>query len=151
MSDSVHSPKHYQGRGGLEAIDAIEAAFGLDGHAPTAMKYILRHQAKGRPAEDLAKAKWYVDRLIAAKGRAARQPALSFDRFGAIADAFAISLCVREALILLLDAVACADEREYRSRLRDASRALGVAIVSASRRAQGAPDGEAGHPKAQTK
>jgi Protein of unknwon function (DUF3310) len=135
MSDSVHSPKHYQGRGGLEAIDAIEAAFGLEGHAPTALKYILRHKAKGRPAEDLAKARWYVDRLIAAKGRCPRQPALSFDRFAVLADAFEVSLAAREALILLLDAVACADERDYRSRLRDASRALGVAIVSASCRA----------------
>lgn len=62
MTDSVNSPDHYTA-GGIEAIDVIEAKQ-LGFATGNAVKYILRHQFKGRPLEDLRKARWYLDRRI---------------------------------------------------------------------------------------
>ena len=64
----VDHPDHYT-QGGIECIDAIKAATtGLDGYegALTAnvIKYIWRWKIKNG-AEDLKKARWYIDRLIA--------------------------------------------------------------------------------------
>ena len=128
MADLVNSPAHYQGRGGLEAITAIEATFDLAGHGPTVMKYILRHRRKGRPAEDLAKARWYVDRLICARGRLARLPAMRLDAMAHIADVFDLDGPARDALMFLFDAVSAHAEDRYRADLRNASQALGRAI-----------------------
>ena len=61
--DMVNNPPHYQTESGLEAIDVIEA-FGLDYHTGNATKYILRAGRKGNSIEDLAKARWYLDRRI---------------------------------------------------------------------------------------
>jgi hypothetical protein len=64
VSDNVDHPPHYQS-GGLEAIDVIEA-FKLDFCTGNAVKYLLR-AGKKDPAkfiEDLAKAKWYIERAI---------------------------------------------------------------------------------------
>lgn len=61
--DPVNHPPHYR-RGGLEAIDVIEA-FGLGFHLGNAVKYILRAGHKGDTVEDLEKARWYIDREIA--------------------------------------------------------------------------------------
>lgn len=66
MSDEVNHPQHYQ-RGGLEVIDVIEAFTDhpddfLKGNV---LKYLLRAGHKGDETEDLAKAAWYLDRLIA--------------------------------------------------------------------------------------
>jgi hypothetical protein len=128
MTDLVHSPPHYRTAAGIEAIDVIEAVSGLEFHLPTAVKYILRHQAKGRPAEDLAKAKWYVDRILTKKGLPARQPALAFDHFAVAADAFGLTGAAREALIHILDALATrADDRRWAC-LRSASACLDTAI-----------------------
>lgn len=67
-NDPVRRPGHYTG-GKVECIEAIEAAFGerdLMGFCEgNAMKYLWRHDKKGHPVEDLQKAKWYIDRLIA--------------------------------------------------------------------------------------
>ena len=63
--DPINSPAHYK-RGGMESIDVIEA-FDLGFCLGNAVKYILRAGHKGGPekrAEDLAKAKWYIEREL---------------------------------------------------------------------------------------
>ena len=59
---SVNHPKHYN-TGKIEVIDAIEEwNMGFcDGNV---IKYVARHRHKGKPIEDLKKAKWYLERLI---------------------------------------------------------------------------------------
>jgi len=59
---NVNHPKHYN-TGKIEVIDAIEAwEMGFcDGNV---IKYVARHKHKGKPIEDLEKAKWYLERLI---------------------------------------------------------------------------------------
>ena len=59
---SVDHPKHYNA-GKIEVIDAIEEwNMGFcDGNV---IKYVARHKHKGKPIEDLKKAKWYLERLI---------------------------------------------------------------------------------------
>lgn len=64
MNDAVNSPKHYKA-GGVECIDVIEA-LGLGYRLGNCMKYIWRADSKGKRLEDLKKARWYLDREIAA-------------------------------------------------------------------------------------
>ena len=68
--DAVNHPAHYT-HGGVECIDAIEAATGGDGFAGycagNVIKYLFRYRFKGG-VEDLKKARWYIDRLIEYKG-----------------------------------------------------------------------------------
>lgn len=66
--DYVNHPPHYT-RGGIECIQAIEAAtVGLEGpeaySTGAAIKYLWRWKWKNG-TEDLQKARWYIDRLIA--------------------------------------------------------------------------------------
>lgn len=61
--EMVNHPAHYSGRGGLEAIDVIEA-FGLGFRLGNAVKYILRCGKKDAPIQELKKARWYIDREI---------------------------------------------------------------------------------------
>ena len=62
MSYNVNNPKHYN-TGKIEVIDAIEEwKMGFCGG--NIIKYVARHKHKGRPIEDLKKAKWYLERLI---------------------------------------------------------------------------------------
>lgn len=66
--DVVDKPAHYNA-GKIECIDALEAAtVGLVGIEAVctgnAIKYLWRWKLKNG-AEDLRKAKWYIDRLIA--------------------------------------------------------------------------------------
>jgi hypothetical protein len=70
MTDPVNHPEHYTA-GRFEAIDVIEDAVQ---HAPDpvlgalqwqALKYLLRMWSKGNPAQDAAKAQWYLSRLLA--------------------------------------------------------------------------------------
>ena len=58
----VNHPNHYNA-GKIEVIDAIEDwKMGFcDGNV---IKYVARHKLKGKPIEDLKKAKWYIERLI---------------------------------------------------------------------------------------
>jgi hypothetical protein len=63
VSDPVNHPKHYT-FGSVEVIDAIEA-WDLGYHIFNAVKYLARHKHKGKPLEDLEKAKWYIERKIA--------------------------------------------------------------------------------------
>lgn len=62
MSDPVNHPGHYT-QGKIEPIDVIED-WKLDYHVGSALKYIARHKHKGKPLEDLKKARWFLDRAI---------------------------------------------------------------------------------------
>lgn len=66
-SSPVDHPSHYT-QGGVECIDALEAALGPEGFNAfcrgNAIKYLWRAEHKGKPLEDLEKARWYINRLI---------------------------------------------------------------------------------------
>jgi hypothetical protein len=68
--DVVNSPPHYKS-GGIEAIEGIEASMGPEAFAGylkgSVTKYLWRYEKKGKPLEDLKKARWFLDRLIAAQ------------------------------------------------------------------------------------
>lgn len=59
---NVDHPSHYN-TGKIEVIDAIEA-WGLNFSLGNAVKYIARADHKGKPIEDLEKARWYIEREI---------------------------------------------------------------------------------------
>lgn len=63
MSDNVDHPSHYIGRDGVnfECIDLTEWQTFCTGNA---IKYLWRFRSKGKPLEDLQKAKWYVHRAL---------------------------------------------------------------------------------------
>lgn len=76
--DTVNHPNHYTA-GTLETIDAIEAMVGQAGWSPATgyrlgnvLKYLWRHAHKGG-LESLKKARWYLDREIAAVEKAAEK------------------------------------------------------------------------------
>ena len=58
----INHPAHYN-VGKFEAIDVIED-WNLTFNAGNAVKYINRHEHKGRPIEDLEKGLWYLQREI---------------------------------------------------------------------------------------
>ena len=62
INDNVNRPAHYT-TGKIEVIDfIIDQRFGyLDGQV---IKYLSRYRHKGRPVEDLKKARFYLERLI---------------------------------------------------------------------------------------
>jgi hypothetical protein len=67
MIDTVNKPTHYN-NGKVECIEAIDASMSdiefrgyLKGNV---LKYVWRYLYKGKPLEDLKKARWYLDRLI---------------------------------------------------------------------------------------
>lgn len=63
MSKNINHPDHYN-QGGVECIDAIEAAGHLEGFCTgNVIKYLWRWKDKGG-LEDLKKARWYIDKLI---------------------------------------------------------------------------------------
>lgn len=70
--DNVNHPSHYT-FGGVECIDAIEAALGREGFVAycegNVMKYLWRHRGKGG-VEDLEKARWYLDKMISRESSA---------------------------------------------------------------------------------
>lgn len=130
MTEAVHHPAHYQSGDGIEAITVIEAMTGVDGNAFTAIKHILRHQRKGRPAEDLAKARWYVDRLAAPQTpRLACRDPLSLKLLDRVALSFGLSGPARHALEEIAAALSSTAEDRYRAYLRKASQALTRAIA----------------------
>lgn len=63
-TDPVNHPPHYT-HGGIETIDVIEA-WSLGFCLGNAVKYISRAGHKGSRLEDLKKARWYIEREIAA-------------------------------------------------------------------------------------
>ena len=133
MSEAVHHPAHYQSGDGIEAITVMEALTGVEGNAFTAIKYILRHQRKGRPAEDLAKARWYVDRLASAPiGRIpCREMSLPLQALDRVALSFGLVGPSRHALEEIAAALSSVSEDRYRAYLRKASQALTRAIAKA--------------------
>lgn len=60
VDNVVDHPPHYKASNDIEAIQVIKV-WGLGYELGNAVKYILRHQSKGRPVEDLAKAIWYLE------------------------------------------------------------------------------------------
>jgi hypothetical protein len=64
--DAVNAPQHYT-QGGIECIDAIAASMTVDEFSGflkgNVMKYLWRYKNKGNAAQDLAKARWYLERL----------------------------------------------------------------------------------------
>jgi hypothetical protein len=77
VTDLVNHPSHYTA-GGIETIDAIEAMVGQPGWLPrtgynlgNVLKYLWRHAHKGG-LESLKKARWYLEREIAAQEKAPR-------------------------------------------------------------------------------
>ena len=75
--DNVNHPSHYT-QGGVECIDAIEAALGTEGFAGycagNVIKYVWRYRGKNG-VEDLRKARWYLDRLISFREAGIGKPA----------------------------------------------------------------------------
>jgi len=67
VADSVNHPEHYR-QGGIECIDAIEAALTPEefrGYCKgNVLKYVWRERLKGGGVS-LAKANWYLRRLLA--------------------------------------------------------------------------------------
>lgn len=64
--DMVNHPPHYQSGSGIEVIDIIDDF--VDDPASyykgNIIKYVLRYEKKGG-VEDLEKARWYLNKLIA--------------------------------------------------------------------------------------
>lgn len=62
--DPVSHPSHYT-QGGIECIDAMEAAFGKEAVSHfcicNAFKYVFRHEHKNGK-EDIEKAEWYLNK-----------------------------------------------------------------------------------------
>lgn len=78
MTDNVNHPSHYT-QGGVECIDAITAATvnkaGIEAVCTAnVIKYLWRYESKNG-LEDVKKAQWYLNRLIAEmEGKAAVVP-----------------------------------------------------------------------------
>jgi hypothetical protein len=69
MSSAVNHPKHYNANpSGVECITVVEH---MSFNVGNAMKYLWRADEKGRPIEDLEKARWYIDREIEKRKAAA--------------------------------------------------------------------------------
>ncbi len=62
MTDLINHPPHYKGTR-WECIEVIEA-YRLGYHLGNAFKYLVRHQHKGNPRQDVEKAIWYLERFI---------------------------------------------------------------------------------------
>jgi hypothetical protein len=63
--DPVDYPEHYN-KGNVECIDAIKSCQGIGFKyylQGSAIKYIWRHEHKGKPIEDLDKAIWFLTKL----------------------------------------------------------------------------------------
>jgi hypothetical protein len=66
VSDPVNHPRHYkQHPSGIEVIEITEHMNFCLGNA---IKYIMRADYKNDALEDLAKARWYIDREIKRRG-----------------------------------------------------------------------------------
>jgi len=59
--DIVNHPRHYTQ--GIECFDYI-TSHGMSYAEGAVVKYITRYKLKGKPLQDLQKAKWYLDQLI---------------------------------------------------------------------------------------
>ena len=70
-SDNVNHPQHYN-QDGIECFDVISAFFGKEALEDfclgNALKYLMRCQHKGKYLEDLKKAKFYIEKILALRG-----------------------------------------------------------------------------------
>ena len=66
--EMVQHPDHYNIPGSIEVIDFIES-WSLDFNEGNVVKYVTRHRHKSDALEDLKKARFYIDRLIALQER----------------------------------------------------------------------------------
>ena len=64
---AVDHPDHYN-KGGIECIEAMEASMTPEAYQGylkgNVQKYLWRYESKGKPVQDLEKARWYLNRLI---------------------------------------------------------------------------------------
>lgn len=60
MNDPVEMPDHYRHL----PVERIDVAEKFDYCLGNVLKYVWRHQYKGKPLEDLRKARYYLDRAI---------------------------------------------------------------------------------------
>lgn len=71
MTDMVNHPPHYK-IGGIESIDYLEAKLSPEEFAGfckgNALKYLSRAGHKADADEDIRKAVWYLNRLLAVDG-----------------------------------------------------------------------------------
>ena len=58
--DNINHPQHYK----QLPVEVIEITKHFDFLLGNVLKYVLRHEHKGKPLEDLKKARWYLDRAI---------------------------------------------------------------------------------------
>lgn len=69
--DPVEKPAHYN-QGGVECIDYIRQVLGDEGFKAyclgNTIKYLHRHDYKGKPKEDLRKAQYYLNAAISTLG-----------------------------------------------------------------------------------
>lgn len=82
QNDMVNHPSHYT-QGGLECIDALEAATtGLTGIeavcTANAIKYLWRWKQKNG-VQDLEKAQWYINRMIVKIAELEKRPELPME------------------------------------------------------------------------
>jgi hypothetical protein len=67
MSDAVNKPPHY-GNGKIECIeymrDNMQQMMFMGYLEGNTKKYLHRYRYKGKPIEDLEKARWYLNKLI---------------------------------------------------------------------------------------
>lgn len=67
MSDAVNKPPHY-GNGKIECIeymrDNMQQMMFMGYLEGNTKKYLHRYRYKGKPIEDLEKARWYLSKLI---------------------------------------------------------------------------------------
>ena len=65
--DLINNPSHYN-TGDIECIEAIQASMTtrqFQGYLKgNVMKYVWRHEYKGKMLNDLRKANWYLNKLI---------------------------------------------------------------------------------------
>ena len=65
--DKVNHPKHYnfnwKGEKAVETYDYIES-WRMNYTQGNIIKYVSRYPYKGKPLQDLLKARWYLNRLI---------------------------------------------------------------------------------------
>jgi len=70
-NDNVNHPQHYN-QDGIECFDVISAFFGKEALEDfclgNALKYLMRCQHKGKYLEDLKKAKFYIEKILALRG-----------------------------------------------------------------------------------
>jgi hypothetical protein len=64
-ADPVNSPGHYTWLGGIEVIDITEHFSFTMGNV---LKYVMRADHKGKPVEDLLKARYYLNRELKRRG-----------------------------------------------------------------------------------